>query len=109
MRKTCLDEYLLTVRPFAITFIFFLRYYMDLLILHLVIFLKKSMGVYHFPLEPMLTYVRMSTCPHASEQYARLETEPWPPIYPLRVRIGVWLIVMTHFLYIPFLFSFNHA
>lgn len=81
---------------------------MDLLILHLVIFFKKFMGVYHFPLEPMLTYVRMSTCPHASEQYAWLETEPWPPIYPfLRVRIGVWLIVMTHFLYIPLFIFFQ--
>ena len=81
---------------------------MDLLILHLGIFFKKVMGVYHFPLEPMLTYVWLSTSPHASEQYAGLETECWPPIYPfLRVRIGIWLIVMTHFLYIPLFIFFQ--
>ena len=36
----------------------------------------------------MLIYAWLSTCPHASEQYAWLETEHWPPIYPfLKVRI----------------------
>lgn len=81
---------------------------MDLLILYLGIFFKKVMAVYHFPLEPMLTYVWLSTSPHASEQYAWLETEHWPPIYPfLRIRIGVWLIVMTHFLYIHLFIFFQ--